>query len=436
MELRTTQTNSAQTQRADSPRDQGPTPRNLSTPLSGHGGSHRAAALARTDLEHTPSTIPLPPFKGKKSTLSIVNRRDSFHEKSKTPRSAPGRRDLRGAVAATVLCLLALAGCRATPPEATGPQRFEFFAMGGIPVHVSVWGHSSEAASRGVESYRNEVQRLEALFSTYRANSAITRANRAAGETVRVDPDTARAVSDALRLATESGGAFDPTVGPLVRLWKTAAARGAPPTPTELAGTLTVVGHQRVRLDERDGAAWLTLPAGGALDLGGVAKGFFGDVGARMLRENGVQRGLVELGGDLVAFDDRPRPEPFRVGVRHPRQRGAMLGVLSLPGGAVVTSGDYERSFEIAGKRYNHIFDPRTGEPCEGVLSVTVVAENGARADALATGVLVMGATEGPAFVERSEGVEAIIVVEDAGAPDGFRIHVSAGLKERFERLP
>lgn len=321
-------------------------------------------------------------------------------------------------------------GCKGRVEKAT----HTFQAMGGIPVHVTGWDVEEDRFAELVEAYRLEVQRLEAAMSTWRENSTISRANRAAGQPVPLDGHTAAVVAAALRWAKESDGAFDPTVGPLVTLWQDAEKAGAPPNAAALDRALQRVGPQRVRLTKGDEGWVLRLEPGTALDLGGIAKGYFADVGVRWLRANGVPRAVVELGGDLVAYDDRERPQPFRIGVRHPFRPDGLLGTLQVDGGGVVTSGDYERGVTIAGRRYSHIIDPRTGRPTEKVHAVTLVGPDGMTADALATGVLVLGPEAGLALVERIPGVEALIVVSDPDAPDGWRIVSSAGIADRFER--
>ena len=338
-------------------------------------------------------------------------------------------------ILAAALLLSALAsGCASKKERLT----LEFHAMGGVPIHVTAWDVTEADFQELVEAYRLEVQRLESLMSTHRASSVLSQANRAkGGAAVHLDEHTAAVVADALRHARLTDGAFDPTVGPLIQLWKEAAKAGRPPGPGALARARQRVGHARVRLTQPpSGQRTLHLEPGTALDLGGIAKGYFADVGARWLRKNGVQRALVELGGDLMAFDDRPDSvrQPFRVGVRHPFTKGELLGVLQLDGGAVVTSGDYERGFTIGDRRYNHILDPRTGQPAEGVHAVTLTAPDAMAADALATGVLVLGETAGLALVERLPGVEALFVVDDPHAPGGWRIVPSSGIGKRFRR--
>ena len=349
----------------------------------------------------------------------------------------PAREAGAGRAALLVLCALALAGGIGCADK-VARMTLEFQAMGGVPIHVTAWDVGESHFKELVEAYRLEVQRLESLMSTYRENSLLSLANRANGSAVHLDEHTATVLAEALRLARLTGGAFDPTVGPLVQLWKEAGETGRPPGPAELARALQRVGYVRARLSRPGpGQRTLHLEPGTALDLGGVAKGYFADVGVRWLRQNGLRRAIVELGGDLVAFDDRPAEggrERFRIGVRHPFVKGDFLGVLHVDGGAIVTSGDYERGFEIAGRRYNHIIDPRSGQPSTGVHSVTLTAARGVQADALATGVLVLGEEAGLALVERTPGVEAILVIDDAQAPGGWRVVTSSGIGDRFER--
>jgi thiamine biosynthesis lipoprotein len=344
-------------------------------------------------------------------------------------RTQPGHILALGALLAAALGVLVPA-CKGKVEKAS----VSFHAMGGIPIHVRGWDVEEQRFAEWVEAYRLEVQRLEAAMSVWRENSTISKANRAAGQALELDGHTAAVVAAALRWAHETGGAFDPTVGPLVALWKEAEKSGTAPSPAALDRVLQRIGPHRVRLSQKDGRWLLRLAPGTALDLGGLAKGYFADVGVRWLRAQGVARAVVELGGDLAAYDDRPRPQPFRVGVRHPFRKDALLGTLRVDAGGVVTSGDYERGVTIGGKRYNHIIDPRTGRPAEGVHAVTLLAPDGMTADALATGVLVLGPEAGLALVERIEGVEALLVVADPDAPDGWRVVMSAGLVDRFTR--
>jgi len=343
---------------------------------------------------------------------------------------------------ALALVLAAAAGpaCRrdAAPPPVPAPKlEAEFLALGGIPVHVRAWDADPQVFGRVVEEYRAEVERQESILSVHRAGSTLSRLNRAGGAPVAVAGDTLRLLRRAAECAAETGGAFDPTVGPLLDAWKEAARTGVEPSAARLAEALAGVGAQRVHVegDERAGGT-VRLDPPTTLDLGGIAKGWFADLGLARLRAAGIRRGLVELGGDLALYDDRPRPEPFRIGVRDPDDPDGLLGRLRVERGSVVTSGDYERGYDVGGRRYNHIVDPRTGRPVAGLRAVTLWTLDGARADALATAVMVLGEREGWAFVRRTPGVEAILVAADPSAPRGVRIRVTPGWQGRFEAHP
>ncbi len=158
------------------------------------------------------------------------------------------------------------------------------------------------------------------------------------------------------------------------------------------------------------------------LDLGGVAKGWAADRAAARAMACGAWGVLVDAGGDLRMMGHRPGA-PWRIGVRHPREQGGILTVLEVEGGAVATSGDYERYFEHGGFRYHHLLDPRTGMPARGAVSVTVLCAHAWRADALATALFVMGPERAIAFAARTKGLEALVIDEN------LEVHTTEGLR-------
>ncbi|HCW50927.1 MAG TPA: hypothetical protein DGR79_02515, partial [Clostridiales bacterium] len=249
-----------------------------------------------------------------------------------------------------------------------------------------------------------------------------------------------------------SGGAFDPSLGPVVRLWgfdadpgpsggpnggsgagpddaSAARPRTAPPTAEEVREALGLTGWHDVTWDAARRTARLARP-GMSLALGGVAKGYAVDRAAEVLAGAGVDRAVIDAGGDLYLLGSKPSGDPWRIAVRHPRAEG-FLGVLELPDGtAVATSGDYERCFVHEGRRYHHILDPSTGWPVPGVVSVTVLAPTAAEADALATALFVLGPERGLELAEGLEGVEALMV-DEAGT-----IHLTTGMRDVFSPEP
>lgn len=290
-------------------------------------------------------------------------------------------------------------------------------------VTVTVYG--PRAAKNGRAALA-EFQRLDELLSAFREASDVGRVNAAAGrEAVRVSRETLDLVAESLRLAALSGGRFDPTIGPLVKLWGVGDGRTTPPSPADVAKARQLVDYRRVMVDREGSRLYLPLP-GMALDLGGVAKGYAAEQAERLLRRRGVKSALIDAGGNIVAIGTRLDGRPWRVGVRHPRKADEVLGVLSVADRTVVTSGDYERYFTYQGRRYHHILDPRTGYPAEGLESATIVAGSSTLADLLSTSVFVLGPALGPEFAQRNGA--AAIVVDGEG-----RISVAPGLKNAWQ---
>lgn len=260
-----------------------------------------------------------------------------------------------------------------------------------------------------------------AQMSDWEANSDLARFNRAEAGAWRWLPEEFFAVlACALRVAEASGGAFDPTLGPLVRAWGFGpAAAPRVPAAAALEAARARVGWRRVALDAAGRRA--LQPGGVALDLSGIAKGFAVDLVARHLRERGIAAALVEVGGELYGYGRKPDGGAWRVlvetaGDAAAGAAGTEACVLELDGHAVATSGDRWHWFEQDGRRYAHTLDPRTGVPvAHAPAAVTVVAEDAMRADAWATALTVLGARDGFAFAQ-ANGIAARFV---AAGPEG-----------------
>ncbi len=227
-------------------------------------------------------------------------------------------------------------------------------------------------------------------------------------------------LADAVRVAARTEGAYDPTILPVVRLWDFDDG-GRLPTPEALASAVSLVDYTAVRVT---GA--LALAPGQQVDLGGVGKGAVVDLIADHLAGQGIERFLVEAGGDLLVAGLKPGERPWRIWIQHPRTAEAALAILEIGAAgerrAVVTSGDYERSLEVDGVRYHHILDPGTGWPARASVSVTVIAARAAEADALATGLFVAGPA-GLRWFDGDAGVQALVVTEADGE---LRAHATA----------
>jgi FAD:protein FMN transferase len=323
------------------------------------------------------------------------------------------------------ILLLVLA---ATPASAQEPTcRAELSAMGGIPILLSASGLPCERFDAVVRGFAGEIVALERMMSAHTAEGVVATINRGGVEGGPCPPELAEVLRTAAEVSVATEGGFDVTVRPLLQVWKAAAREGRLATDEEIAEALQRVSYEVVKVD---GDRVRIDRPGVSIDLGGIAKGYFGDVAIRRLRDAGATRCIADIGADLVTWR-APDTREFEVGIRNPWGEG-LMGALTVANGSVVTSGDYERFFTVGDRRICHIVDPRTGAPVEGMESVTVLAPTGTEADALATGIFVLGFDAGSALVESRPDLEAVIVAAAEDGSDERRVFVSSGLVDRF----
>lgn len=300
----------------------------------------------------------------------------------------------------------------------------------GTTFSVTIDGHDNRA-----DAAFDEVRRIDGLLSTYKSDSEISEVNRrASSEPVSVGADFRDVVVASRHYYELSEGCFDPSVYPLMRMWGFTKREGRIPTEDEFDAALPLVNFGKVALDESARAVSFEQE-GMALDFGGIAKGYAVDRAVAALKELGVKNAIIDAGGNFYALGTPTGRESWRVGIRHPLRRDEIIARLPVADGGVATSGNYERFFEIDGKKYCHIMDPRTGRPVEGMLSATVVAETAMAADALSTSVFVLGEDKGMQLIESLTEVEGMLILQEADSPDGFRIILSSGLADRIELL-
>ncbi|MDO4270050.1 MAG: FAD:protein FMN transferase [Eubacteriales bacterium] len=300
---------------------------------------------------------------------------------------------------AALLPLLLLCGCAAKEYST------DFFAMDTF-MSVKVLGKESEALAQDCERRINE---LERELSRTREESGVWLLNHANGKAVPITDREADVLAAALAISGQTGGLYDPTVAPLTDLWGVGTEYAHVPEQREIANALLQVGASKLHLSA-DGRQ-VQADGGAQLDLGGIAKGYAADECAAILRAADTS-GLLTLGGNIYAVGTN-HGEPWVIGIADPDESTDYIATVAVQDKSVVTSGDYERYFEQDGKRYHHIFDPRTGYPADnGLRSVTVIDENSTRADALTTALFVMGLDEGMAFCEQN-GIAAVFVTAD-----------------------
>lgn len=320
------------------------------------------------------------------------------------------------AAAACLMAVLNLAGCNDQTE-----QRAErsVFAMNTY-MTLTAYGENGD---RALEEAEQLIEEVEALWSVTDENSEIYRANHSGGQTVSVSDETASLISFALEMSQKTGGALDPTIYPVLTAWGFTTDQKQVPSQEEIDGLLEHVGYSRIRLEGNE----LTVPEGMELDLGAVGKGYTADLVTEVLQQQGVDCGLLSLGGNIQAIGSRPDGTDWRIGIRAPWEEGN-LGVLEISDSAVVTSGGYENYFEDEqGNIYWHILDPSTGRPADsGLESVTIIGEEGRLCDALSTSLFVMGAEGAEAYWRENGGFDMLLVT------DQQEIILTEGIADRF----
>ncbi len=301
-------------------------------------------------------------------------------------------------------------------------ERFEFSAreMGTI-ARIVLYSAEATSARSAADSAFARIAALDNTLSDYKDSSELMQlCHRAGGPAVKISDDLFRVLRQAQQIAAASGGAFDVTAGPLVRLWRRARRQHELPDKADLARARALTGYRKLYLDAVVQTARLELP-GMLLDLGGIAKGYAASEALQVLRQSGISAALVAVGGDIAVSDAPPDGAGWRVEVA-PLLPGAPAPILLLRNQAVSTSGDAEQYTEIRGRRYSHIVDPRTGRAVQGRSSVTVVAPDGALADSLATAASVLGRKKGLRLVDRFNATAAL-----------FSSATTSGRIQRFE---
>ncbi|WP_308530784.1 FAD:protein FMN transferase [uncultured Paenibacillus sp.] len=285
-------------------------------------------------------------------------------------------------------------------------------------------------AAKALEAVGAEVMRLERLLSRFVPESDIARINGLAGSgQAKLSPEAYEVLTLARRISDLCGGTFDVTVGPLVELWGVKNA-AAVPAFERIREAVALVNDADLVLDPASQTAGLRHK-GQSVDLGAIGKGYASDKLLGVFRRFGVASAFSNLGGNVSVLGAKPDGSPWRVGIRHPRQEHRLIGAIDVVDQAVVTSGDDQRYFiDAIGKRRHHLLDPATGYPADrGLISVTIVADSAAAADALATTAFVAGMERGLAILRRFPGAEAVFVDRRQ------QVYVTSGLKEHFLAL-
>lgn len=323
-----------------------------------------------------------------------------------------------------------LAGCTTPTKNETKIQEIEPVAettfLMGTMIKITVYDEVKDK-----EIFKKVFDRISEIEDRMTINkqtekSEIIQLNNSAGKAYsKLSPDTFYVLEKAKYYSELSKGKFDITIGPLVKLWNIGTEIAEIPEENKIKNTLLLINYNNLILDKANSSAKLNRP-GMMVDLGAIAKGYAADEAAKILRDAGIKHAIVNLGGNIVTLNTKPDGTNWRLGLQDPfEQRGDYMGVVKLNDQTLVSSGTYERYFELNGKRYHHILNPQTGYPEDNSLvSVSIITKVSIDADALSTSVFLLGLSEGMKLIESIPGTEAIFITSDK------KVYTSSGINE------
>jgi len=301
-------------------------------------------------------------------------------------------------------------------------------------VEVKVFHRNKTEAQEAIDEAMEEMKRVEQKMSCFLPASEVSKINKGAlldrvkdsllaGSWMPISDELFSLLGEAICLSDLTKGRFDITIYPLSKIWKFEAESVTVPAKEKIEKERELVNYKNIIIEN---GKIKFAKRGMGIDLGGIAKGYAVDAAIKVLKERNVKSAMVNAGGDIYVLGRKQR-KPWRIGIRHPRKGGEVLGIVGVEDKAIVTSGDYERFFFFKGKRYHHILNPKTGYPADECQSVTIVAKKATFADGLATGVFVLGPREGMDLIESLEEVEGVIVNKQG------EVSVSSGLVSKID---
>ncbi len=291
-------------------------------------------------------------------------------------------------------------------------------------VEITTYGKLAETVYQEIWS---ELERLDKQLSMTGEQSEIAKINVAAAvKPVKTNPEVFQLIKQALDYSDISED-FDISIGALVQLWGIGTENARLPEKAEIEQVLPTIDYHNIILDDKQQTVFLKQK-NMAIDLGAIAKGYAADLTKQILLKHGINRAIINFGGNILTVGSKTDGSAWRVGIQTPDEgRGSYLGVLMLNDNSVVTSGTYERYFEQDGKRYHHILSTKNGYPVDNELaSVSIVASNSMICDALSTLIFVQGVERGLAIIETMPDTEAILITKDK------QVYISSGLPDRF----
>lgn len=321
-----------------------------------------------------------------------------------------------------LLLSIIISGCsKNTPSEPVSKTEFVL----GTVCTISIYDKASD------EVFERSFQKLKDIENKMTINapgSEVDNINNLSGSNyAKVSDDVFFVIKNGKYYSEMSGGLFDISIGPVVKLWNIGTDKARVPSEEEIKNNLPLVDYRNIILDDAQKRIMLKNK-GMIIDLGGIAKGFAADEVAAILKSYNIKHAIINLGGNVLTIGENPAGRPWRIGIQNPdASRGDYVGMVEVRGKTVVTSGIYERYFVSGGKHYHHMLSPESGYPFENELaSVTIITDKSIIADAFSTSVYAKGLQEGMKYVEGQKGMEAIFITKE------HRVYITSGLKKIF----
>ena len=323
-----------------------------------------------------------------------------------------------------IFLIFSLIGCTNSKDDSKPLSKTEYFM--GTVVTVTLYDNKSEKI---IDKAFEEVKKIEQLVSINMDGTELDEVNNNSGiKPVKVSDDTYNIIKKGLEYSSLTNGSFDITIGPLVKLWSIGLPEAKVPTLDEIKGTLKYINYKDVEINDSEKTVFLKKP-GMIIDLGGIAKGYTADVIAQTLKDEGVEKAIIDLGGNIYALGEKSENTLWRIGIQNPDQtRGEIVGSINVKDKSIVTSGIYERFIEQDGVKYHHILSPESGYPYDNeIAGVTIISDKSIDGDALSTSVFSMGITKGLEFINSQPDTEAIFITKD------LKIYLTEGSQEIFK---
>ncbi|WP_042275856.1 FAD:protein FMN transferase [[Clostridium] dakarense] len=323
----------------------------------------------------------------------------------------------------TIILAMGLVSCS---KEDSNKQlsRTELFM--GTAVKVTLYDHASEKL---LDDVFKRVSEVEDLLSINKEGTEVDLLNENAGiKGVKLSDFSYDLIKKAIEYSKISSGGYDVSIGPLVKLWSIGLPEANVPSEDDIKEVIKNIDYTKVKMDDSTNEVFLT-ERGMMIDLGSIAKGYIADDIAKLLKENKVERAIIDLGGNIYAMGSKDKDHKWKIGIQNPfKDRGDVVGTIEIANKSVVTTGVYERFIEKDGVKYHHILNPKTGYPYKtDIAGVTIVSDKSVDGDALSTLIFTKGLDEGLKFVESLETVDAIFIMNDN------KVYITEGLKGNFK---